>query len=366
LEWRSNGANDIIFAADAVLPEWDWRTQPCHPLRLAAFRPALAAPPEAPAYTAQVQSDLLAVFLAALLANVRPLPLAAALGNKGGGKSTLARAIVRVCYGPAGGVAPLGDDPRDFWTLAQERLVFALDNIDAHPAAWLPDALAVVATGGRRQGRLMYTQDAVADREIRAAVVVTSRTAPFARPDVAERILPLTTQEFTDAGRAADSDLDREIDASRAGVLVYLARAAADLLAWLPQAPDGLPARFQDFARLTWAWHAATGRPEQVVPALIAWRQAQALAVGDADPLLRVITEYTPVAGFVRKTATDIVRALADAGADLPHIGGRKAIAGRLRELKASLGLAGWRLEEHPDKTGGRLFFSITRLRPEE
>jgi hypothetical protein len=59
LDWRPNGAADVVFAAEASLPEWDWRARPCHPLSLAAFRPALAAPPEAPAYTPQVQSDLL-------------------------------------------------------------------------------------------------------------------------------------------------------------------------------------------------------------------------------------------------------------------------------------------------------------------
>ncbi len=61
------------------------------PLELQAFQPALAAPLEVPDYTPEIQQALLGVFLAGMIANLRPLPLLALLGNKGGGKSTLGR-----------------------------------------------------------------------------------------------------------------------------------------------------------------------------------------------------------------------------------------------------------------------------------
>ena len=363
LEWRRNGADDIIFAADAVLPEWDWQAEPLSPLELQAFQPALAAPLEVPDYTPEIQQALLGVFLAGMIANLRPLPLLALLGNKGGGKSTLGRAIIRIIYGPASGVTPLSDDPRDFWAMAKMRLCFALDNVDAEPPPWLVDALAVVATGGRKQSRKLYTDEELTDKEMRAAVVITSRTAPFARPDVAERILPLTTVEFSDARRRADSEIDREVVEYRSEVFAYLVTAAAHMLSWAPQAPGELPARFLDFARLAWAWYAATGQQERAIPALNAWRAAQALAVGDADPLLRAILEYAPAEGIQRRTATDFVRVLGDAGAILPHLGGGKAIAHRLRELRASLSLAGWELIEEPDKVNKRSFYTLRHCR---
>ena len=363
LAWWANGTDDIVFAADAVLPEWDWRAEPLSPLELQAFQPALAAPLEVPDYTPEIQQALLGVFLAGMIANLRPLPLLALLGNKGGGKSTLGRAIIRIIYGPASGVTPLSDDPRDFWAMAKMRLCFALDNVDAEPPPWLVDALAVVATGGRKQSRKLYTDEELTDKEMRAAVVITSRTAPFARADVAERILPLTTVEFSDARRRADSEIDREVVEYRSGVFAYLVTAAANMLSWAPQAPGELPARFLDFARLAWAWYAATGQPERAIPALNAWRAAQALAVGDADPLLRAILEYAPADGIPRRTATDFVRVLGDAGATLPHLGGGKAIAHRLRELRASLSLAGWELVEEPDKVNKRSFYTLRPCR---
>jgi hypothetical protein len=363
LEWRRNGTDDIAFAADAAVPEWDWQAEPLSPLELQAFQPALAAPLEAPDYTPEIQQALLGVFLVGMIANLRPLPLLALLGNKGGGKSTLGRAIIRTIYGPASGVTPLSDDPRDFWAMAKMRLCFALDNVDAEPPPWLVDALAVVATGGRKQSRKLYTDEELTDKEMRAAVVITSRTAPFARPDVAERILPLITVEFSDARRRADSEIDREVVEYRSEVLAYLVTAAANMLSWAPQAPRELPARFLDFARLAWAWYAATGQPEGAIPALTAWRAAQVLAVGDADPLLRAILEYAPAEGIRRRTATDFVRALGDAGATVPYLGGGKAIAHRLRELRPSLNLAGWELIEESDKVNKRTFYTLRHCR---
>ena len=85
--------------------------------------------------------------------------------------------------------------------------------------------------------------------------------------------------------------------------------------------------------------------------------------VGDADPLLRAILEYAPAEGIQRRTATDFVRVLGDAGALLPNLGGGKAIAHRLRELRASLGLAGWELLEEPDKVNKRSFYTLRHCR---
>lgn len=357
-----NGDGDIFFAEEASLPEWDPTAQPVNPLMLAAFSPTLTAPPEAPEYTAERQRLLLAVWLAALLANVRPLPILAALGGKGGGKSTLARAILITILGAGADLTPASEDDRDFWALAGGRPIFGLDNVDATLAKWLVDALAVMGTGGSKQGRELFTTHKISDRPARAAVLLTSRTAVFARPDVAERTLPMMTGELTDDKRQGDNDLKESVAANRDGILVYLAQAAANLLTWRVQAPGGLPHRFVDFARIVWAWCAATQQEAEARPCLQAWAQAQGLAVGDADPLLSAILEYGPKLApqqLGKVSGADLLRHLSKAGASIPYLGGGKAIARSLRELKGSLALAGWQLVE--DAPGGRLEFTLTR-----
>jgi len=362
LTLHRNGDGDVFFAADASLPAWDPTAKPVDPLTLTAFSPAMTAPFEAPSYTPEVQRLLLSTWLPALLANLRPLPLLAALGGKGGGKSTLARAILITWLGPEADLTPLSEDDRDFWALAAGRPLFGLDNVDATPAKWLPDALAVAVTGGRKQGREYFTTGKISDRPIRAAVIVTSRTAVFARADVAERTLPMLTGELTDDARQGDNDLKGNVAGNRDGILVYLAQAAANLLAWQSKAPAGLPHRFVDFAKLVWSWCAATDQEAAAVPCLQAWAQAQRLAVGDADPLLAAILEFGPGLDSLqlgRVSPATLVSNLSHAGASIPLLGGSKAIARALRELRGNLALAGWQLKE--DNSGGRLLFTLTR-----
>jgi len=362
LVYEPNGTGDVIFAAEASLPGWHPGAEPVDPRTLPAFRPSLIAPPEAPAYTPEVQARLFAAWLVGLVAGIRPLPLLALLGAKGGGKSTLGRSVLRLLLGESGGLTPVSTDMRDFWALAQGRPAVGFDNVDGIVPPWFVDALALAVTGGRVQKRELYTDDTVRDRGIRAAVVVTSRTAPFARADVVERALPLFTAEFEDGTRLPDSELDREVAEERSGMLVYLLQKASSVLERQGQAPADLPARFLDFARLVWAWHDAAGEVEAARPVLMAWRAAQALAMGESDPLLSAIREYAPEAGLNHVTASELVRQLAAKGAELPHLGGGKRIASHLREIRSSLALAGWHLVEGRATDGAR--FSLARCDP--
>jgi hypothetical protein len=161
----------------------------------------------------------------------------------------------------------------------------------------------------------------------------------------------------------ADSDLETEVEACRDGLLVYLLTQAGETLRRKANAPAGLPARFLDFAKWVWAWYSVQFEEPNAVPALTAWRQAQSLSIGDADPLLSAILEYgdaLPATEQFRRTATELVQALTTAGATIPYLGGGKAIAGRLRELRGSLALAGWTLTVDKDEVG-HTFFSLTR-----
>lgn len=364
LELQPNGAGGVVFAADASFPAWRHDAEPVDPLGLQCFKPTLTAPPEAPNYTPEVQNRLLRVLLIGLAAGLRPLPPLAALGDKDGGKSTLARAVLRLMLGPDANLGALSGDERDFWSMATGRPVFGLDNVDAEPAPWLPDALAVAATGGRRQGRELYTTGTISDRAITAAIVLTSRTATFARADVAERLLPILTAGIDDSERRADSRLDDEMRTHRDGALAYLAQSAANVLSWRDQAPRGLPARFLDFAALVWGWCRAMDQEAEAVPTLKAWREAQFLAVGEADPLLAAIMEFgdsVPAPERTNVSPSQLIRNLTKAGANIPFIGGGKAIARNLRELTTSLRLAGWHLEQ--GRIGEQAFVVLRRMR---
>lgn len=348
LETVPNGTDDMWIAGDAAYPEWV-PGEPVDPQTLAAFRPCFETPTEVPSYTQSVQSILLVVYLAGLVSAVRPLPALLLIGEKGGGKTTTGKAMSRLLLGPNAAPTVLSKDMRDFWTLTTTSPLVVLDNVDTAPESWFPDALAATITGVSIDTRALYTNFQKLSRSVTAAIALTTRTASFARPDVADRSLPLFTTEFRDSARVADSDLLGEVDAQRDRLLSWCVLTASRLLATAHLAPSALPLRFVDFARLVWAYLHQEGRPETAAQMLVSLRQSQALIIGETDPLVLAILACFPeisADGIWSGTPTDLIKALKGAGARVPDLGGGKRIASQLRETRNILALAGFALDE--------------------
>ena len=354
-----NGANGVHFASETTLPEW----QPVpdgglSPLRLAAFRPAVKAPDDVPSYTPAVQELLLEAWLVALVAGIRPLPILAAIGDRDGGKTRLITAICQTIGGNRPTTA--SEDPRDLWTLAVQMPVLGLDNVDTAPA-WLADLLAALVTGVSYQRRRMYTNTGLDSTEPVAVPAVSTRTAAFARPDVAQRTLPILTDAFQDAKRQADNDLENEVTERRSEVLTWLALRAVAMLDQVEHANriPALPGRFVDFGRVVWSFD-----QERAHAALEALQQAQALTVGNSDDLLTAIVEHADgllgESGQWRGKAAELPGKLTALGADLPYFGGGKLIAGKLREGKGTLALFGLALDWQ-NMGGGHVYFTLKR-----
>jgi hypothetical protein len=343
----------VYFGSNAVLPRWE-PAESLAPHELAAFCPAVVAPPEVPEYTPEVQKLLFRAWLAALVADLRPLPILVALGDKGGGKTHLIRGVtlLTTCDQPT----TISQDPRDAWASAVWRPVLALDNVDSASAEWLPDLLAAATTGIDHERRKLYT-NRIEQYRMRTAFALSTRTASFARPDVAERTLPIVTGVFEDADRESDSVLIAEVLEKRDRVLSWAARTAVYLLHELPGAPT-LPGRFVDFSRVVWAFD-----PDNAAPALRALQKAQALTVGDADPLIAAIVEHANVLlgehGRWEGRASALVDALQHLEAGLPWLGRGKAIARRLRESKETLSLFGLSLADR--SSGSATLFVLQR-----
>ena len=355
-----NGAHGVHFASETTLPAW----QPVagagiSPLGLAAFQPAVKTPEDVPSYTPEVQRLLLEAWLVALVAGIRPLPILAAIGDRDGGKTRLIAAICQTIM--AGKPTTISDDSRDLWTLAVQMPVLGLDNVDTAPP-WLADLLAALVTGVSYQRRRMYTNTGLDTTEPVAVPAVSTRTAAFARPDVAQRTLPILTDAFQDDKRQADQDLERQITDRRDEALTWLALRAVAMLERVENAGriPALPGRFVDFARVVWAFDSQRARP-----ALEALQQAQALTVGNSDDLLTAIVEHADgllgESGQWRGKAAELPTKLTSLGADLPYFGGGKLIANKLREGKGTLALFGLSLDWH-STGGGHVYFTLKRL----
>ena len=354
LEKLPNGTDNVFFAGDAALPEWQ-PTEEVNPLELKPFSPILDAPAEAEEYTPDVQRNLLGAWLTMLVSGIRPLPMLLVLGQRGGGKSTLARAIVRVLLGDDHNLTTLGKQ-RDFEALVVGAPVVGLDNLDnVDVDSWLPDSLAAVVTGTNIERRQMYTDTNRIAMLVTAALVITTRTASFARPDITERSLPILTGEFPDNDRQTDTDLMATVSTKRDGILSWLASRGWLLRDTAQNAPAGLPLRFQDYAKFVWAYMEIAGQGDATVQTLKALRKAQALAIAENDPLVEAISEHIGTLVDDKWTAAKLVKHLSEQGLELPYLGGGREIARRVREGKRTLGLAGIRVLE--EKRQGRSFF---------
>ena len=133
-------------------------------------------------------------------------PILALVGQRGSAKTAMAKRIGLMLFGRGFEVTSLTDDAKDFDAAASASALLVLDNVDTE-RSWLPDKLATLATGGRLMKRVLYTTNQVAPFRARCWAIVTSRTPPFKRDDVAERLLLLRTERRQTF--VAQEDLDR-------------------------------------------------------------------------------------------------------------------------------------------------------------
>ena len=360
-----NGTDNLWFAGDACYPAWT-PAEPVFPLDVPAFNPRIRTPDEIQAYDQAAQRDLLCAWMAALLSGLRPLPALIAVGDKGGGKTLMVKAILRMLLGPSGNVVSAPQDIRDYWAQVTSLPLIGYDNVDVNTESWFADEIANTVTGKSVEMRELFTTLNRISRPATAAIAVTTRTASFCRPDIAERTLPILTEQFGDNDRLADTALMDAVDAARDGLLSWAALTSAELLRLRHEAPPGLPLRFVDFAQLAWAYTASRGDRARGAHVLLALRQAQALTIGQADPLTEAVIGYLPEllnnSRVWQGSASQLAKALSDAGADLPFLGGGRRIATTLRESKATLALVDISLEETKWSKGQRTEFILQRV----
>lgn len=355
LEKLPNGSDGVWFAEDSTYPEWT-PEEPVDPLSLSPFRPSLQTPAEAPRYTTEGQQRLVVAWMIARLSGIDQLPLLVVRGGRGSGKTELAKAILRT-FDPADTVQEAPNDRRDFAAKLVHSSVIGLDNLDEDVHGWMKDMLAAAATGMKLSQRRLYSNYDLATAIPRAGVLITSRTAAWARADVAERSIVLNVTSMQ-CRREADETLKEAVVENRNRLMTYLALHAWRARHLMNEAPD-LPGRFVSFARLVWAYGRVIGW--DAAPVLRAAIIMQSLTAADSDEMVSALLEHWADISSDNGwsgTPTELVNALEEAGAKLPHYGGGKAIATVLRELKPILRTVGFELGER--KQGSNTVFSLS------
>ena len=247
----------------------------------------------------------------------------ALLGEKGSGKSSFLRRVGQLLFGPKFNVTALTSKPDDFDAAITSDPLVVADNADDAPG-WLPDRLAILATGGSIKRRLYYTTNTLGEFPIVANLAVTSRTPNFHREDVAERLLLLRVeriQQFaSESARLTDVRAQRNVVVG--AILKDVGRAVRELAH--DRSTHATSFRMADFADFAIKVAPIVGKTgEEIRQMLDRLTNQQMGFAGEDEPLFEFIDEWLADEAHVNIERQITVPRL---GTELADIAGKRAV----------------------------------------
>lgn len=116
-------------------------------------------------------------------------PILTLTGDRGSGKTTALRRVLKLLFGEEANVKDLRDEAA--WTPAlTTNYLLGIDNVDRR-VRWLPGKLDVAATGQRISVRRLYVTNVEESYKVRCFIAMTSLDPPFSEGTTASRMLIL-------------------------------------------------------------------------------------------------------------------------------------------------------------------------------
>lgn len=273
------------------------------------------------------QQLYLAKFLSLFLPElITKKPLVTLLGVQGSGKTTLGEKVGWLLEGSTFEPTLLSDDQKDFEAALTNNFFVLLDNVDDAKAKSKQDTVAVAATGGAVRRRALYTTNDEVEFPITAHLYISSRTPPFVRPDVADRMLLFPMERY---GKS-DGQLERVIKTT------FLANRNAmmgEVILRLQKILQGLEAergnrypsefRMREFADFCLRLAHHEKWEERMSKILDATGQSQKAFATENDPVVETITlwlGHNPTKNMRREVS------ISELNKELSEIGGRAGI----------------------------------------
>lgn len=163
-------------------------------------------------------------------------------GEKGSGKTTTLRVILKLLLGPTANVTPLINKEDGFNAAVTSEYLLVLDNVDSH-SRWIEDRLATVATGQTIRLRKLYTTNEMLSFPTRCCIALTARTPRFRRDDVVDRLQILRVARLESFSK--ESDWYAEIEEHRAGLWAQILHELNKVVASLAITATGSPDRIR-------------------------------------------------------------------------------------------------------------------------
>jgi hypothetical protein len=295
ITWVDNGADGVLFEEgeeartipeDAVGGDATGDPLDAHILGRINFKRGSGVVLDAEQQRLILRVWLLAIFFSELLpAKV----LLLFYGEKGSGKTSTLKIILKLLLGPQANVTPLGKEDGFNATVSQEYLL-VLDNVDSF-CRWIEDRLATVATGQTIRLRKLYTTNQMISFPTRCCIALTARTPKFRRDDVVDRLLILRVDRIERFLR--ESEWETEIETARVDLWTQVLRDLNRVVAFLGQPPVSFPnnIRMADWGFLATTIGEALGQGKLIRTALEATELDKAHFQLEADDLYEIIFE---------------------------------------------------------------------------
>ena len=281
---------------------------------------------------------IVAWLLAALRPN-GPYPLLAISGEQGSAKTVLSKLLKALIDPNAAPVRSLSREERELMIAATNGYLLAFDNLSNLPV-WLSDALCRLASGGSFAVRRLYTDDEEVLFEAARPILLNGIEEVISRPDLGDRAIFLTLAPIGEAQRRSESELWREFEILRPGILGALLDAVVHGLRTVGHVHlDRLP-RMADFALWAAACEPALWPAGTFARVYTSNRRAAIESIIDADPVAALVRDIMAERNSWTGSAADLLRAADFAGLWRRTAGWPKTprtLAGRLRRAQTFL-----------------------------
>jgi len=155
-------------------------------------------------------------------------PIAIFCGDKGSGKTHLAREMIRLATKPDFVVTTMKRNNNDFYAVVANDNITCFDNFDTATTDEIIDNICSVSTGGGYKARRLYTNLELVDNPVDCFFSFTSRTTKF-REDVIDRALMVHMARRRSFGGSSAVKVEDHWDTMRSALLVMLNEMVAQL-----------------------------------------------------------------------------------------------------------------------------------------
>jgi hypothetical protein len=271
---------------------------------------------------------------------VGPYPLLAISGEQGSAKTVLSK-LLRALVDP--NVAPvraLPREERELMIATNNGHVLAFDNLSGL-SPWLSDALCRLASGGSFAVRRLYTDDEEVLFKAARPTLLNGIEDVIGRSDLTDRAIFLTLGPIGEEQRRSETELWREFELARPGILGALLDAAAHGLGAVGSVQLARLPRMADFALWATACETAVWPAGTFARAYTANRKVAIEGMIDTDPVAACVRELMSERSSWTGSAADLLRISAERASQTGDITGfpknPRALAGHLRRAQTFL-----------------------------